>query len=473
VAAGPTYRGPEERAELGKEARRACPRSSHAELPGEEGRFDPVALVRAEDATRIQSLVPLRRERMSASAFTFFRGSAVLMAADLAGTPTTGLDVQLCGDAHLSNFGGFGTPERRLLFDINDFDETHPGPWEWDVKRLVTSFVVAGRDNGFSSEDQQHVAQDVARGYREAMRRFAEQPTLTVWYSGADVDAIEEQYAASTKARKRLRRASRKARTRDSVQVAGKLTEPWEGQRRFVADPPTLVPARDLAADLEHQEIEARVGGVLDRYRSTLVSDRRHLLDQFRFVDLARVVRGVGSVGTRGWLVLLMGRDRDEPLLLQVKEAQQSVLARYLPGPPAGDRPAHQGERVVSGQRLMQAASDLFLGWDRVTEPDGNERDYYVRQFRDWKFSARIETQDPDLMSSYGRLCGWTLARAHARSGDRIAIASYLGKGPAFDQAVVAFAVAYADRNESDYRRFLAAPAPPPAREAAALTPAG
>jgi uncharacterized protein (DUF2252 family) len=233
------------------------------------------------------------------------------------------------------------------------------------------------------------------------------------------------------------------------------------------------VPARDLAADLEHEDVEARVGGVLDRYRSTLVSDRRHLLDQFRFVDVARIVRGVGSVGTRGWLVLLVGRDRDEPLFLQVKEAQESALARYLPGRLAGGPLAQQGERVVSGQRLMQAASDLFLGWDRVTEPDGNARDYYVRQFRDWKFSAKVETLDPDLMSSYGRLCGWTLARAHARSGDRIAIASYLGKGPAVDRAVVDFAVAYADRNESDYRRFLAASAPSPARDETALTPAG
>jgi uncharacterized protein (DUF2252 family) len=444
---------PSVRANAGITARIRVPLLAHAELGAAQRRPDPVEVLLAQAVSRVPELVPVRHGRMLVSPFTFFRGAAAVMAADLAATPASGFQVQACGDAHLTNFGVFASPERRLMFDLNDFDETHPAPWEWDVKRLAASLVVAARGNGFDRKTRRKIVLDTVGGYRQAMIEFAGQKNLEVWYARADVDEIGPQLMAQLDKERRRRwdAALSKARTRDSLQAMNKLTAVVDGRRRFVADPPLLVPVEDLLPRMARAELEGQLRGLLHGFTSSLVSDRRHLLEAFEFVDMARKVVGVGSVGTRCWVVLLQGRDEHDPLLLQIKEAQRSVLAEHVRGTSGWERYRNEGERVVAGQRLMQAASDIFLGWETVEGIDGQRRDFYVRQLRDWKGSVVIEAMVPQALRLYGRLCGWTLARAHARSGDRIAIAAYLGEDDTFDRAVAEFAERYADVNETDY----------------------
>ena len=442
--------GVAERVARGQAARADVPRSAHAEFDPGPKRPDPIALLERQAETRVPELVPIRYGRMLVSPFTFYRGAALIMASDLATTPTTGLRVQLCGDAHLSNFGVFGSPERRLLFDINDFDETLPGPFEWDVKRLAASLEVAGRDRGFADADRDVIVRACVRAYRTAMAQFAGQPNLDVFYTGFDIEQIAARYRASVsrKLAKQADKSIAKARTKDSMQALERLTDEVDGQPRIVADAPLIVPVRDLLPDEAAGNFLEWLHARLREYRRTLEIDRRRLLERYEFVDLARKVVGVGSVGTRAWIALMLGRDRRDPLFLQIKEAEPSVLEEF-----AGRSDyRNAGHRVVSGQRLMQAASDIFLGWLRVTEGfDGAERDFYVRQLRDWKGSAEIEAMVPKGMRIYAEMCAWTLARAHARSGDPVAIAAYLGKKDAFDRAIAVFATAYADRNERDY----------------------
>ena len=445
---------PAERAEAGKAARARVPRESHAEFHPPADRPDPVALLEQQAESRLPDLVPVRYGRMLVSPFTFFRGAALPMATDLARTPASGLTVQACGDAHLSNFGVFGSPERRLMFDVNDFDETLPGPWEWDVKRLAASMEVAARDNGFGRKQRGAIVLATAARYRVAMREFAAMNNLDVWYARADVDSAREQFqfAERMTARqlKALEAGKAKARTADSMKALRKLTQSVDGSPRIVADPPLIVPIRDmLPSEADAADTFGELEALLGRYRRTLQTDRRILLEQYELTDMALKVVGVGSVGTRCWIVLMLGRDDSDPLFLQVKEAQQSVLAPFA----GASKFANEGQRVVAGQRLMQAASDIFLGWNRIDAGlDGRQRDFYVRQLRDWKFSLDINAMVPDGMKLYGELCAWTLARAHARSGDRIAIAAYLGGSGVFDTAITEFAALYADQNERDFR---------------------
>jgi uncharacterized protein (DUF2252 family) len=408
-----------------------------------------VGLLLRQAQSRVPELVPVRHGRMLVSPFTFYRGAALPMAADLAGTQSSGLRVQLCGDAHLANFGAFASPERRLIFDVNDFDETLPGPFEWDVKRLVASLAVAGRDNGFTRKERRKIIIAGAAGYRLAMRDFAEQSVMAVWYAHTDVEQAVRQFQSQL-SRKRFKAAQKmltKAHTRNSMQALGKLTKLEDGRRRFISAPPLIVPIEEVFSDVDVSAVYNLLHQAIRRYRQTLQSDRRHLLEQFELVQVARKVVGVGSVGTRAWVILLDAGDGLEPLFLQAKEAQPSVLADFC----GRSEYTHQGERVVAGQHLMQATSDIFLGWDSVTSADGVSRDFYLRQLRDWKFSFPIELMIPSGMALYAGLCAWTLARAHARSGDRVAIASYLGKSDSFDQAMVEFAELYADQNERDY----------------------
>jgi uncharacterized protein (DUF2252 family) len=442
-----------DRAAQGKDARAVAPLESHAEFQPGRSR-DPVGLLLGQGESRVPELVPVRHGRMLVSAFTFYRGAALPMAADLATTPASGLRVQLCGDAHLSNFGAFASPERRLVFDVNDFDETLPGPFEWDVKRLAASFAVAGRDNGYPAKARRKIALAAAEGYRTAMRGFAKQPFLDVWYAHLDIEPVLAEFRSQVKSQaqaKGLKAAQgllAKAHTRDSTQALRKLTTMVDGRRQIISTPPTIVPVEEIFAGLQATELYEQLRAILAKYRRTLQSDRRHLLKQFTLVQMARKVVGVGSVGTRAWILLMDACDGVEPLFLQAKEAQPSVLAGYC----GRSQHNNQGERVVAGQHLMQAQSDIFLGWTRVTNPDdGIDRDFYVRQLRDWKFSVPIEAMIPAGMTAYARLCGWTLARAHARSGDRIALAAYLGGSAKFDQAIADFAETYADQNENDY----------------------
>jgi uncharacterized protein (DUF2252 family) len=449
---------PAQRARRGKAARARVPRDSHAGFDPPAGRPDPVALLTEQEATRVSELVPVRHGRMMAAPFSYFRGAALAMASDLAATPVTGLAVQACGDAHLSNFGIFGSAERRLVFDVNDFDETLPGPWEWDVKRLAASLEIAGRDRGFAGRQRRGVVTAAVASYRQAMRGFAPLTNLEVWYARADVDQLQAQFDSRLKAQQRtvLDRGRATARTRDSMQELAKLTRTVDGGPRIRSDPPLLVPIGELLSrPAERTALAAGLAGLVAGYRGTLPTDRRYLLDQFEVADMARKVVGVGSVGTRCWIILLLGRDGADPLFLQVKEADESVLSRFAG---ASEYP-NQGQRVVAGQRLMQASSDIFLGWQRTEAglDDDQPCDYYVRQLRDWKLSLDVEAMAPPDMRLYGELCGWTLARAHARSGDRIAIAAYLGSSDVFDQAVTRFAAAYADQNERDYQALLAA----------------
>jgi uncharacterized protein (DUF2252 family) len=425
-----------------------APLESHAEFrPG--GSRDPVRLLLGQAASRVPELMPVRHGRMLVSPFTFYRGAALPMAADLATTPASGLRVQLCGDAHLSNFGAFASPERRLVFDVNDFDETLPGPFEWDVKRLAASLAVAGRDNGFPARARRKIVLAAAEAYRTAMRGFAEQSLLDVWYAHLDIEPAIADFRSQVKA-KRFKAAQAllaKAHTKDSTQALAKLTAIVDGQRRIISDPPMIVPVEEVFPGVQADALYKLIHTVLGKYRRTLQSDRRHLLEQFTLVQVARKVVGVGSVGTRAWILLMDAADGAEPLFLQAKEAQPSVLAGYC----GRSHHNNQGERVVAGQHLMQAQSDIFLGWTRVPAPDGVDRDFYVRQLKDWKFSVPIEVMLPEGMTVYAGLCGWTLARAHARSGDRIALAAYLGGSAKFDQAIADFAETYADQNERDY----------------------
>lgn len=450
---------PAERAARGKAARAEVPRESHGEFDPPSDRPDPICLLEEQAKTRVPELVPVRYGRMMVSPFTYFRGAALPMASDLAATSVTGLAVQACGDAHLSNFGLFGTPERHLVFDINDFDETLPGPWEWDVKRLAASLEVAGRGNGFSDKQRRDIIMNTVGQYRRAMRQFAGMTNLDVWYAHLDIDQVRLHYDSmlSERQRKLVDKGLAKARTRDSMQEVDKLTRIVDGESRIISDPPVLVPLIELLpTETERGSLEAFVSGLIASYGRTLETDRRYLLDQYKFCDLARKVVGVGSVGTRCWIVLMLGRDESDPLFLQVKEAETSVLGRYV----GASRYKNQGQRVVAGQRLMQAVSDIFLGWHHAgaeTTLDGRPRDFYFRQLRDWKFSLDIEAMIPAGMRMYGGLCGWTLARAHACSGDRIAIAAYLGGSDAFDRAITLFAAAYADQNERDYQALAAA----------------
>ena len=444
-----------DRAAVGKAARAEVPRGVHGEWAPPMDRRDPVELLEEQAASRVPELVPIRYGRMLVSPFTFYRGAAYLMAADLAGVPRTGLSVQLCGDAHLSNFGGFAAPDRRLVFDINDFDETLPGPFEWDLKRLVASFAVAGRDLSFSVRQRRGVNLAVTGGYREAMRALASMKTLDLWYSRVDVDALMSQFqgAASAKRRKLMQQNLAKTRAKDSLRAFGKLTRIVDGETRIISDPPLIVPIEDLAGGAEGRAIEEFARQVTRGYRRTLQGDRRHLLERFRYVHGARKVVGVGSVGTRAWIVLMVGRDNDDPLFLQLKEAQASVLEPFL----GKSRYTSHAQRVVEGQRLMQAASDIMLGWDRVTGIDDVKRDFYFRQLWDNKGSAIIEGMKPRELTAYGQICGRTLARAHARSGDAVTISAYLGKSAALDDALADFAELYADQNELDYAAITAA----------------
>jgi uncharacterized protein (DUF2252 family) len=454
--ASTAVRTPSERESAGKATRASCPRSSHAAWEPGPDRADPVEALQRQDATRVPQLVPIRHGRMLASAFSFYRGAAAIMAADLATALRSGLDVQLCGDAHLSNFGIFAAPDRRLIFDINDFDETGAGPFEWDVKRLAASFAVAGRELGFKQKERGEAVATAAREYREEMRRLAGERSIDVWYERLDLDAIEQYRSeVSRKQAKNFDKAVAKAESKNSLRALAKLTHPdGDGGRRIISDPPLIVPIEELVPARELARLETGMMSLIEQYRGTLSPDIRHLADRYRYVHAAHKVVGVGSVGTRCWIVLLLGRDPDDPLFLQVKEAGPSVLAPYA----RGGRYKHQGRRVVEGQRLMQAASDILLGWLTVEHGiDGGRRDFYVRQLWDGKGSAEIETMTPYTMGLYGRLCGWTLARSHARSGDRIAIGSYLGGGDRFDRAIVDFAEAYADQNERDYEAFSAA----------------
>jgi len=441
-----------ERAARGKAARAEVPRSVHAEWLAPPGRRDPVELLEEQAASRVPELVPVRYGRMGVSPFTFYRGAAYLMAADLARSPRTDLRVQLCGDAHLSNFGAFAAPDRRLVFDVNDFDETLPGPFEWDLKRLVASFAVAGRDLGFPREQRRAVNLAVTRAYREAMEGLASMKTLDLWYSRVAAEALIAQFqsAASAKRRKLMEKNLAKTQAKDSLRAFSKLTTIVDGEPRIISDPPLIVPIEDLA---DGRDIEAFARGVIRGYRRTLQGDRKQLLERFRYVHAARKVVGVGSVGTRAWIILMLGRDKEDPLFLQLKQAEASVLEPFL----GKSRYANHGQRVVEGQRLMQAASDIMLGWDRITGPGGVKWDFYMRQLWDNKGSAIIEGMKPRELAAYAEICGQTLARAHARSGDSVTISAYLGKSDAMDQALADFAELYADRNELDYAELTAA----------------
>jgi hypothetical protein len=408
-----------------------------------------VAVLEEESASRVPELVPIRYGRMLASPFTFFRGAAAIMAADLAGRPTSGIPAQLCGDAHLSNFGVFGGPDRRLLFDLNDFDETHEGPWEWDVKRLAASIEIGGRDRGFRPGQRRRAVLAAVRRYREAMRRFAAMPNLDVWYARMEVDDVVAESAGRVSGAdvKAARRMAAKARRKDSSRALSRLTEVVDGRLRITSAPPLIERIDDLLPEADAHDLEDRIQAILDAYAASLPDDLRRLFSSYRFVDMARKVVGVGSVGTRAWIILLEGRDGVDPLVLQAKEAEASVLEEHV-----GESPyANHGERVVQGQRLMQAASDILLGWLHTTGIDGRPRDFYVRQLWDWKGSADVAIMSPERLVRYGELCGWALARAHARSGDRIAIAAYLGSGDAFDRALADFAEIYAEQNDADY----------------------
>ena len=464
-----------ERQAKGRQAAERTAPDSHSGWRPATDRPDPVALLEEQDLTREPDLVPVRHGRMAVSPFTFYRGAARIMAADLARTPVAGLDAQLCGDAHLSNFGLFASPERRLLFDLNDFDETLPGPVEWDVKRMAASFTIAARNNGFSKADARAATQASVTAYREAMADFAQMPTMDIWYAHLDEDelrtAIRSTVAETKKevkgkkgtknegvdklakrAEKRAAKTAEKAHTRDSLQALSKLAELVDGQYRIVSQPPVIVPARDLAAvyGLSPDEVVPVIHDQFRRYRATLQSDRRHLLERFEIVDAARKVVGVGSVGTRAFIVLLQGRDAQDPLFLQIKEATASVLEAHLPK----SRYGQHGARVVHGQRMMQSASDIYLGWTKGLDVN---RHFYWRQLRDMKGSVLVEEMIPLGLTFYARTCGWTLARAHARSGNPVALAAYLGASDAFDKSITDFSQRYADQNEQDYEDFVKA----------------
>ena len=446
----------------GKECRAKVSRDSHGAYEPAPDRPDPVALLEQQARTRVPDLVPIRYGRMLATPFSFFRGSALIMASDLSTTPRSRLSAQICGDAHLSNFGVFGSPERQLVFDCNDFDETLPGPWEWDVKRLAASIVVAGRDLGFAKSVRTEAVVGLGQVYREAMRQMAAMTNLEVWYSRVEIEgmvALLEQRAAATGSKAQARIAATasklttKAHAKDSMKALDKLTYVVDGERRIISDPPLIVPVEELFPEAVSEATVELFHGVIRKYRQSLPTDRQQLLGQYRFSQMARKVVGVGSVGTRAWIVLMHGPRHGDVLFLQAKEAEASVLERFT----KRSAYSNHGARVVAGQRLMQASSDILLGWHRTEGIDGVPRDYYIRQLQDWKGSVDTDNAIPQGMKLYGELCAHTLARAHARSGDRIAMASYLGANPTFEKALARFAEAYADQNERDYEAFAAA----------------
>jgi uncharacterized protein (DUF2252 family) len=442
-----------ERVARGKAARDAVPRASHANFTPSKDRADPLDVLEQQATTRVPELVPIRHGRMLVSPFTFYRGGAMIMAGDLAGTPRSDITVQACGDAHLSNFGVFASPERRLVFDLNDFDETLPGPWEWDVKRLAASMLIAAINNDFTVKDQERIVLDTVKAYRTSMAAFAGMTNLAVYYAHVDIESTLTALGSqlTPKIAKRTKKALAKARTRDSMSAFSKLTEHVDGRVRFVDQSPLIVPIDQLASGRERDAIFEELHEIFREYRATLRVDRRMVLEQFELVDVARKVVGVGSVGTRAFIALLLGRDGDDPLILQIKEAEASVLEDFLDA----SEFSNHGERVVTGQRLIQAESDIFLGWVHVESSlDGQSRDFYGRQLKDWKGSAEIEQMVPKGLAMYGALCGSTLARAHARSGDRIAIAAYLGNSTSFDRAILEFSGAYAEQNASDYKHL-------------------
>ncbi len=439
----------EQRARSGRAVRAVVPRSAHGAWRPVAGREDPAALLTAQETTRVPDLIPLRHERMLESPFTFYRGAAVIMAADLGAAPDTGLRVQACGDAHLSNFGGFASPDRTLVFDINDFDETSDGPFEWDVKRLGASFEIAARSRELTNDEARALVTGAVRAYRGAMTDFAVKTNLEVWYARYDVQRVLDEFRSRATGRqvKRFEKTAAKAQTKDNMKAFAKLTEVVDGEHRIKGDPPIVIPLRDLISEGELDDVRAWLEERVRMYRETLQPDRRTLIESYRLVDFARKVVGVGSVGTRCWIALFLGRDDADPLFLQIKEAEASVLEAHA----GRSEYENHGRRVVEGQRLLQAAGDILLGWIRSEGPDGVERDFYVRQLWDWKVSADIETMTPEALGIYAQLCGWTLARGHARSGDRVAIASYLGTNDSFDRSIADFSTAYADQNERDY----------------------
>ena len=440
----------DERRARGKAARADVPRSAHGAWEPPSVRRDPVELLDEQARTRLPELVPIRHGRMLVSPFTFFRGAAYIMAADLANGARTGIYTQLCGDAHLSNFGFFAAPDRRLVFSINDFDETLPGPFEWDVKRLVASFTVAARDLGFDEGTRRSVVLTTARAYRDAMASFAVMRHIDVWYTRLDADTIVQGFSVNmtTRAKRRMQADLAKARTKDSVRALAKLCRTVDGELRIIGNPPLITPIEDVLPGAEQTHLDGVIRRMIETYAESLPPDRRELLGRYRYVHAARKVVGVGSVGTRAWILLLLGLDDGDPLFLQFKEAQASVLEPFL----GKSRFAQHGERIVAGQRMMQAAADIMLGWERIEAIDGETKDFYIRQLWDAKGSAEIELMKPAGLSAYGAICGWTLARAHARSGDAVTISSYLGKKDSFDQAMVAFGETYADQNERDYQ---------------------
>ncbi len=454
----------EESADRGRALRASVPRELHAQWAPSADRPDPVELLRSQGETRVQALLPLRYERMSVSAFTFYRGAALIMASDLSNTPVTGIDVQACGDAHISNFGLFSSPERRTVFDINDFDETLPGPWEWDVKRLAASVEICGIDNGFSKKQRRAAVLACAEGYRERMSMFADMGHLDVWYAHQDVDSLREKLAVNLESKK-VKKADKvlaKAKGKNSARAIRKLTEVVDGQLRIISDPPVVVPVRDLIAHstrahfaehFDEKSLQRLTQKILTEYRSSLPSDKRKLISEYKAVDLAHKVVGVGSVGTRAWILVMQGADENDPLVLQIKEAQESVLERFV----GKSKYRQHGHRVVAGQRAMQTASDMLLGWCRLPGEDGKMKDYYVRQLWDGKGSIDLSLLNPEQLAKLARTCGWTLAHAHARTGDRFAISAYLGNSDKFDKAIAKFARVYAHQNELDYRRFLEA----------------
>jgi uncharacterized protein (DUF2252 family) len=449
--AASTSNGREARAAAGKSMRRQVPLEAHAQVDGSGSNSDPVKLLEQQSTDRVPELIPIRYGRMLVSPFTFYRGAALIMATDLAQGPRTQLSTQICGDAHLSNFGVFASPERQLVFDLNDFDETHPGPFEWDVKRLAASLEIAGRDNGFSRKKRREVVLTAVSSYRLAMQDFARQTNLDVWYAHMALQpGMPVLRTLQSKATRRSVKADlEKARTRDSLGSFKKMTESVDGRLRFASQPPLIVPVRELPLDEETSaDLEGWISKVLDAYSRTLLSDRRHLISQYKFMDIARKVVGVGSVGTRAWVVLMLGIDHGDPLILQAKEATASVLEGFTETSPFESH----GQRVVEGQRLMQAYGDILLGWHHF--PDSMRPDYYIRQLRDWKGSFDVATLDPQALAVYAKYCAWTLARAHARSGDRVAIAAYIDDKDVFDQAIADFSVAYADKNEQDFARL-------------------
>ena len=441
---------PEERAAHGRKAREIVPRSRHGEWAPPADRTDPLEILALQATTRVPDLVPIRYGRMAASPFAFFRGAAAVMASDLAKDEHSHLDVQLCGDAHLVNFGGFASPEREMIFDVNDFDETLPGPFEWDLKRLAASVEVAARGKGYTAAECKTLVAESARGYREALASFAVMGNLEVWHTKLDGATLINRWGAEagTKVQQTFAARAEKAKGKGHLKAVAKLTHEVDGNLRFLADPPLLVPADQIFDPSRTADTAMSLVTALSDYRGTLSGDRRRLLERYEFVDLARKVVGVGSVGTRCWVALFIGRDKGDPIVLQIKEAEHSVAEPFL----QPSEYVNMGQRVVEGQRLVQSASDIFLGWDSVTAEDGITRDFYFRQMWDWKLSADIETMRPEGLAVYVQMCGWVLALGHARSGDAIAISSYLGTSTRFDEAMCRFASAYADQNDKDHR---------------------